>query len=64
MLLRRSAWAILAVIAVTAVGCYQTYDPYTGFNRYYPEFNLDYVNDLQPPLDVLVEPGPRPEWVR
>lgn len=43
--------ALLLLVGVLSSGCYQTYDPYTGYNKYWPEFNLDYINELQPALD-------------
>ena len=48
---RWTRWLALAVVGISLGGCHQTYDRWTGFNEYYPDFNFDYVNDLQPPID-------------
>ncbi len=48
-----AALALLAGFLVT--GCYQTYDPYTGYCKYWPDSNYDYVNDLQPPVDPAAQ---------
>ena len=57
---RCSRWVALAFVAVSLGGCHQTYDRWTGFNEYYPEFNFDYVNHLQAPVDPLDGSFPDP----
>ncbi len=49
-------WVALAFVVVALGGCHQTYDRWTGFNEYHPDFNFDYVNDLRPPVDRLDGP--------
>lgn len=47
-------WTILALAVLAGAlvsGCYTTYDPYTGYNKYWPDTNVDYFNDMQPPVD-------------
>lgn len=57
---RRSIWVVLVLAAMFASGCYQTYDPYTGFNKYWPDFNADYINDLSPAVDPVSPAGSTP----
>ncbi|MBI4616000.1 MAG: hypothetical protein HY720_20455 [Planctomycetes bacterium] len=54
---RAAVWLVLALAVLFFAGCYQTYDRYTGYSKYYPDFNVDYANDMEPPVDAAPASG-------